>query len=159
MVLIFTLHDSISSGKVRIMIEIIGIFTAVILSFLSLLHVYWALGGGRGFAAAIPTADDKPLFWPSPAMTLVVAFLLLVSAGLVLGNLGFWSPGRIKWLFRAGLWGVTAVLTLRAIGDFKYVGFCKKVRHTTFAQNDTRFYSPLCLLLAVGCAAVAMDMP
>ena len=138
------------------MIKAIGIFTAAILLFLALLHVYWAMGGDRGFTPTIPTADDIPLFRPSPAMTLLVAFLLLMSAGLVVGNLGFWVLGSVEWLFRVGLWGVTAVLTLRAIGDFNYVGFFKKVRHTAFAQNDTRLYSPLCLLLAIGCAIVAI---
>ncbi|KRE83053.1 hypothetical protein ASG89_13045 [Paenibacillus sp. Soil766] len=40
-------------------------------------------------------------------------------------------------------------LVLRAIGDFKYLGFFKKVKHTSFSYYDTRFYSPLCLFLAI----------
>ena len=43
----------------------------------------------------------------------------------------------------------------RAIGDFKYVGFFKRVRGSKFARMDTLVYSPLCLLLALGVARVA----
>ena len=43
----------------------------------------------------------------------------------------------------------------RAIGEFRYVGFFKRVRGSRFAKLDTVVYSPLCLLLAVGVALVA----
>ena len=33
-------------------------------------------------------------------------------------------------------------------GNFRLVGFFKKVRGTRFATLDTRYYSPLCLFLA-----------
>jgi hypothetical protein len=45
-------------------------------------------------------------------------------------------------------------LLARAMGDFNYVGFFKRVRGTRFARMDTLLYSPLCLALAVGVAAV-----
>jgi hypothetical protein len=38
----------------------------------------------------------------------------------------------------------------RAIGDFRLVGFFKRLRGTRFASLDTRYYSPLCLGLALG---------
>ena len=41
------------------------------------------------------------------------------------------------------------VMLVRAVGDFKYVGFFKKIEGTIFAQNDTRYYSPLCLLISL----------
>lgn len=41
-------------------------------------------------------------------------------------------------------------LFLRAIGEFRLVGFFKRVRGTRFAQLDTLAFSPLCLLLSVG---------
>ena len=47
------------------------------------------------------------------------------------------------------------MLIVRAIGDFKYVGFFKQRRGTRFALLDTRFYSPLALALGVGVAVVA----
>ncbi len=54
-----------------------------------------------------------------------------------------------KWLSRYELWILASVFLLRAIGDFCYVGFAKKVRSTRFAQLDTRFYSPLCLFMSI----------
>ena len=41
------------------------------------------------------------------------------------------------------------------MGDFRTVGFFKKVRATRFAQLDSRIYSPLCAVLSAGCAVVA----
>jgi hypothetical protein len=38
---------------------------------------------------------------------------------------------------------------LRAIGDFRYVGFFKRIRDSKFARLDTLAYSPLCAALAV----------
>jgi hypothetical protein len=46
-------------------------------------------------------------------------------------------------------------LVARAVGEFKYVGFFKRVRGSRFARLDTLLYSPLCLLLAVGVTLVA----
>jgi hypothetical protein len=50
---------ALKHGEMAIM-HIIGFSTTFILLSLSLLHVYWALGGKSGFAAAIPTVDDQP---------------------------------------------------------------------------------------------------
>lgn len=47
---------------------------------------------------------------------------------------------------------------LRSIGDFRYVGFFKRARGSRFAELDTRFYSPLCLPLALATAWVALDL-
>jgi hypothetical protein len=45
-------------------------------------------------------------------------------------------------------WIIPAIFLIRAIGDFKYVGFTKKVKSSTFAELDTKFFSPLCLVIA-----------
>lgn len=105
---------------------------------LSFVHVRWALFGLLPLPV-VPTKDGAPLFIPSPASTLCVAFLLLVAAFIV------WLP------WRPGLYLLTVVFTLRALGDLNYVGFLKKVRDTDFAWWDTRLYSPLCLLIAWLC--------
>ena len=57
-----------------------------------------------------------------------------------------WMP---NWLSQWGLWVLAGLFLLRTIGDFRYVGFFKRVREGRFAHLDTRFYSPLCLLLCV----------
>ena len=130
----------------------IGISTAAVFVSLGLLHVYWALGRSSPSAAVIPAHAGKPLFTPTPAVTLLVALALLICALLVLGALGIWRFGLPSWLFKIGIWGVAAVFLLRAIGDFRYLGFFKTVRDTTFARNDSWLYSPLCALIASSCA-------
>jgi hypothetical protein len=57
----------------------------------------------------------------------------------------------LSWLSYALALGLAA----RAVGEFKYVGFFKRVRGSRFATLDTWIYSPLCLLLAAGVAYVA----
>jgi hypothetical protein len=49
-----------------------------------------------------------------------------------------------------------AVFGLRAIGDFRYLGFFKRVTGTRFARADTLIYSPLCAGLAAMAAVVAV---
>ena len=53
-------------------------------------------------------------------------------------------------------YGLALGLLARAIGEFNYVGFFKRVRGSRFARLDTLVYSPLCLLLAIGVALVAL---
>jgi Protein of unknown function (DUF3995) len=54
------------------------------------------------------------------------------------------KPPLRKWL----LIGMVFVFAGRAIGDFKYFGFFKSIKGTTYAIWDTRVYSPLNLLVA-----------
>jgi len=81
--------------------------------------------------------------------------VLLLFAGLVAATAGLvplaLPPVLLTWMSYALALGLLA----RAIGEFKYVGFFKRVRGSRFATLDTFVYSPLCLLLAAGVAAVA----
>lgn len=119
--------------------------TAAIFALLGLLHFYWALGGagGSGKSAAIPEIDGVPVFKPSKWATAAVGLVLLATAAIVLL--------QVQLL----LAGAAAVLILRAIGDFRLVGFFKRVRGSRFARMDTLFYSPLCLALGAALALLA----
>ncbi len=121
---------------------------------LSLWHVYWLLGGPVGQDAAIPEVDGKPVFQPSATATFVVAIALTLCALLIAATAGLISlplPNTLlTWLTRA----LALVLLLRAIGDFRLMGFFKRIRNTRFARLDTLVYSPLCLLLAIGSSIV-----
>jgi len=110
------------------------VIAAAILALLGMIHLYWAAGGTFGKSAALPTANGKAVLHPTPWITIVVAFGLFAMAALV--------------LWRVWLWPIAGIFLLRAIGDFHYVGFFKRVRDSQFAKLDTWFYSPLCLLLA-----------
>ncbi len=117
-------------------------------------HVYWLLGGRVGRDAAIPEIDGRPAFQPSAAATFVVATALALCALLLAATAGLiplpLSPTVLTWLTQA----LAVVLLLRAIGDFRLVGFFKRIRDTRFARLDTAVYSPLCLLLAIGSSIV-----
>jgi hypothetical protein len=114
-----------------------------------------ALRPASGVSSAVPSAEGKPLFVPSTRATAAVGVVLLLFAGLVAATGGLVhldiSPRLLSWSSFALALGLLA----RAIGEFKYVGFFKRVRGSRFARLDTLLYSPLCLLLAVGVAVVA----
>ena len=46
-------------------------------------------------------------------------------------------------------WFIAIIFILRAIGDFKYLGFFKKINHSDFAKSDTKLFSPLCLTIGI----------
>ena len=137
--------------------DLLAIVIVVVFIVLALAHIYWAFGGRTAWLAAIPEVGDRPAFTPSAAATFFVAIALLTCAGLVAGAAGILavpvSPGVLTWLSFA----LALVLLLRAVGDFKLVGFFKRVRGTNFARLDTVIYSPLCLALSLGVFIVALS--
>ena len=58
------------------MLTAVAAVEAGLLGALSLLHIYWALGGRGGSIEALPSRDGQPLFQPGPLLTLAVAALL-----------------------------------------------------------------------------------
>lgn len=108
-----------------------------------------------GESSAVPSVGGKPLFVPSRGATIAVGVVLLLFAVLVAGTAGLvslWLPRRVlAWLSYALALG----LLVRAVGDFRYVGFFKRVRGSPFAGMDTFVYSPLCPALSIGVALVA----
>ena len=64
-----------------------------------------------------------------------------------------------RWVVAFGAPVTAVVLLARSIGDFRYIGFFKRVRDTRFAKLDTRIYSPIALLLGIATAVVAWGMP
>jgi hypothetical protein len=114
------------------------------------LHVFWAFGGRWGKNAAIPEVDGRRTLHPSVLTTLAVAVALFAAALVVLGRAAFLpapcAPSLFVWPTR--LLGV--VFVARAVGEFRLVGFFKRVRGTTFARWDTLLFSPLCLALGSG---------
>ncbi|WP_460504163.1 DUF3995 domain-containing protein [Hymenobacter agri] len=120
------------------------------------LHGYWALGGQRGWAQALPAAANGQLLMrPSAGLTAAVAVGLLAMSSLNAAYLAL-GPGAAPGGLRLALGGLALLFTLRMVGDFRYVGLSKRVQHTTFARLDTRYYTPLCGLLAASCTALAL---
>jgi|SRR6185295_3164757 len=126
---------------------------AAVLFLLAALHVYWALGGRRGLSAALPqrAPGAAAAFIPGAPLTFGVAAILALGGMVSLGLGGWLQPQLVPdaWLRVLGAAGAAA-FGARAVGDFRLVGFFKKVRGTTFARWDTALHSPLCALLSLG---------
>lgn len=139
------------------MTAVIAITLSLIFMFLSFIHVYWMFGGKWGNGVVIPTKDDNatpqmPGFLP----TFIVALGLFAIGVYVFIKTTILDISFPLWLDKFGLWTIAGIFSLRALGDFRYVGYFKKVRHTKFGQNDTKYYSPLCLL--IGILAVILEL-
>jgi hypothetical protein len=134
---------------------IAAIVLVVAFGVLSIIHVYWALGGRGGKLAAVPEVGGRPAFMPTTRATFFVAIALALFALLVAATARLIAtPVPAAWL--SGLSYILALALLaRAVGDFRLVGFLKRVRGTRFARLDTLVYSPLCLILGLGVAVVA----
>jgi hypothetical protein len=133
----------------------IALFTILIFCFLSILHVYWAFGGKLIKGKVIPQIEGKEAFNPGFFVTMMVAVFLMLCA-IVAIFLGFkeqlHSPYETYFTY-AG-WILAGIFILRAIGDFKLVGFFKKVKNTEFANYDYWLFSPLCMTIGIALLAL-----
>ena len=137
------------------MSEIVAVAVVIVFAILALVHTYWAFGGQAGSLAAVPEVHERPAFVPSAAATFAVAIGLVACAVLVAASAGFIIAAvpatSVTWLAFALAFAMLA----RAVGDFRLVGFFKRVRGTRFARLDSAVYAPLCLSLALAVFYVA----
>ena len=126
---------------------ILGIVLFVIFFILSLFHFYWAFGGKWGIDKVLPLkpSSGQASIDPGLIVTLIVALGLL---GFGVFYLLTGLDGSLPDWMTILCWGVPSIFLLRAVGDFRYVGFFKKITGTVFSKMDTRLFSPLCLLIA-----------
>jgi glucan phosphoethanolaminetransferase (alkaline phosphatase superfamily) len=132
------------------MATIISLSLFGVFALIGILHIYWVFGGKWGLSAALPTnTNGENVLSPSPISTMIVALGLIMMGIFVLSVSGllpnFWPSLIQKW----GLLALAAVFIVRAIGDFNYAGFFKKIKTTTFAKFDTKYFTPLCLMLGI----------
>jgi hypothetical protein len=122
----------------------------LIFSFLSVIHFYWMFGGRFGSQSVFPTKNESvsPKM-PGPIPTFIVALGLLSIVLLILFKADLFLVKLPASIDRYGLRVVAAIFILRAVGDFNYVGFFKKIKQTKFGLNDTKYYSPLCFVTGV----------
>lgn len=129
--------------------SLVAAAAASVFGLLSAFHVFWALGGKLGGAAVIPEVRGAPAFTPTRAATVLVALALAAAALVVLAQAGLIARFLPAWLVRIAAIVLGAVFVLRAIGNFRLVGFFKTIHDTRFARYDTFLFSPLCLALGV----------
>lgn len=129
---------------------IIGLLLSIIFFVLSMIHFYWGMGDKSGLSISIPTNEhEQKVMNPKPLDCFVVAIGLLSFGVFVLIKVNLISFALPSIIANYGLPIIIGIFLLRAIGEFKYVGFFKKLKGTPFAQMDTRYYSPLCLLISI----------
>lgn len=133
------------------MTTLIAFLLFLIFLCISSIHFYWAAGGKWGSDAVLPTKADNNIKVLNPGIvsTLIVAFGLLGFSFFILIVTKLVTFSLPQWLTTYGLWIIAGIFILRAIGDFNYVGFFKKIKHTKFGESDTKYFSPLCLVIGV----------
>jgi hypothetical protein len=137
------------------MLQTAQIINTTLFLAISGLHFYWAFGvlmGKKmvGASAVLPEMEGKPLFMPGASTTFAVAIGLLLFA--IISSFGLLEIDifkNFKPIFIYGNLLIAFIFIARAIGDFRYVGFFKKNKNTKFAINDSKYYSPLCLLISI----------
>lgn len=113
----------------------------IIFSTIAMLHFYWAMGGRWGIEQSAPLNEQGQKF-----LNTGIVSCLVVAVGLVLFAV-YYLILPSGMLAVTG-WIIPSIFLIRAIGDFRYVGFTKKVKNSRFAELDTKFFSPLCLIIS-----------
>ncbi len=132
------------------MTTLLLICLGLIFTTLAGIHFYWAIGGQWGFEAALPTNENGiRVLNPKKIECIIVGLGLTIMALFYLIQLTDFVQVLPYWLFKYGGWIIPFIFILRAIGDFRYVGFFKKLKATEFARLDSRFFSPLCLGIGI----------
>lgn len=128
---------------------ILSVLLTLIFMVLAIIHFYWAFGGRWGFEAALPTnLTGKKVLNPRSIHSLLVGVGLSVFVCFYLLLVIFPEIVIHVWRINSVAWVIPSIFLLRAVGDFKYVGFFKKIKTTQFAKMDNQLYSPLCTLIA-----------
>lgn len=127
--------------------DVLAIMLSVVLIFLAVLHFYWSLFGIKDPASVLPThIESNTVKTPGKLIAVFVGIILLgfafVFINKVIGYVNY------PWLRYVSI-GIALVFIVRAFGDFKYVGFFKTAKNSKFSILDTRYYSPLCLLMGI----------
>lgn len=131
------------------MIFTLGLSASILLAILSLLHFHWALGGTYGFENSLPTdLNGNRVLNPKKIDSAIVGIGLLMFAFIFLVKSSILHLQLPMFVMNYALWLIIAIFFLRAMGDFKFVGFFKKIKTTEFAKMDTKLYVPLCFLLS-----------
>lgn len=138
-----------------VLATLLGVPAMIILIAAGLLHLYWAMGGTIGKRAAIPEVSGTPVLRPTAGKTGWIGINLLIAAAIVAIRLHFLTAPIPPQTIGILCWVLAAVSAARALGDFRLVGFFKKVKDSEFARLDTKIYSPACLFVSLAFIAAA----
>ncbi|WP_420602427.1 DUF3995 domain-containing protein [Flagellimonas sp.] len=125
--------------------DVLAILISIVLIILAILHFFWALFGIKNPETVVPTTiGSNHVKTPNKIMAVLVGLFLLGFAFVFINKIINYVD--FEWLQYVSI-GVGIIFIIRAFGDFKYVGFFKTAKNSKFSALDTRYYSPLCLLM------------
>ena len=136
------------------MSAVTAIVLAAILAIIGVLHfcwaaeIYWPFRSREELVRKVLSGTDVP----SAAATAVVAVLLVIAGYLALAVR--WQALRFvpDWCYEWGIWGLAAVLFLRAVVD----PLMTRDGHAEYKRLNLRVYSPLCLVLTALAVVTAL---
>ncbi len=129
---------------------ILSILLSLILAGLGIIHFNWVIGGKFGFAESLPTKESgERVLNPKSFDSAIVGMGLIAFAIFYVFKSGLVEYNLPEWIMKYGSWIIPMIFLLRAIGEFKYLGFFKSVKKTDFGKLDTKLFSPLCLAMAI----------
>lgn len=130
--------------------SILSLVLFAVFTVLGLIHFYWLFGGKWGIEKVIPTkVNGATTFSPPKLATFVVGATLVLFGLMYLFKSGLIKVQIQDWLADSAYWIIPSIFILRAIGDFNYVGFFKKIKGTAFAKADSKLFSPLCASIGI----------
>ena len=134
-----------------------SLLVSLILFVLGIIHFYWAIGGAYGFEQSLPTKENgERVINPKKIDSAIVGIGLTVFALFYVFQTGLIKYDLPVLISKYGGWLIPIIFLLRAVGEFKYIGFFKKIRRTEFGKLDTWFFSPLCL--GIGIVGVIIEL-
>lgn len=132
------------------MITVLSLLLFLTFAILSGFHFYWFFGGSWGLEHVIPSKDSKVSSLSIPKFaTLIVAFGLFFFGLIYFLKSGLSDFQLPAWINNHGYWFIPFLFFLRAIGEFKYLGLFKSIKHTKFAKADSKIFVPLCLFIGL----------
>lgn len=128
----------------------LSILLGIILIGLGLIHFNWVIGGKFGFSESLPTKESgERVLNPKKIDSAIVGIGLTIFGIFYVLKSGLIEYSLPAWIIKYGSWIIPIIFLLRAIGEFRYVGFFKSIKKTEFGKLDTKLFSPLCLAIGI----------
>ncbi|MEH6706121.1 MAG: DUF3995 domain-containing protein [Galbibacter orientalis] len=129
---------------------ILSILLSLILIVLGMIHLNWVIGGKFGYVESLPTKENgERVLNPKKIDSAIIGIGLIAFGIFYMIESGLIEYNLPEWIIKYGSWIIPIIFLLRAVGEFKYVGFFKSVRKTDFGKLDTKLFSPLCLIIGI----------
>lgn len=115
-----------------------------------MIHLNWVIGGKFGYVESLPTKENgERVLNPKKIDSAIIGIGLIAFGIFYMIESGLIEYNLPEWIIKYGSWIIPIIFLLRAVGEFKYVGFFKSVRKTDFGKLDTKLFSPLCLIIGI----------